>query len=68
MLAPEWEHLTDLMQRAIKQPGIAARARVAGPGFVADNFTWGRSVDRLLEVIGGDKKSEKKSIFEPIIL
>jgi glycosyltransferase involved in cell wall biosynthesis len=68
MLAPEWEHLTDLMQRAIEQPGIAARARVAGPGFVADNFSWGRSVDRLLEVMGGDKKSEKKSIFEPIIL
>jgi glycosyltransferase involved in cell wall biosynthesis len=68
MLAPEWEHLTDLMQRAIEQPEIAARARVAGPGFVADNFTWGRSVDRLLEVMGGNKKGEKKSIFEPIIL
>ena len=39
MLAPEWEHLTDLMQRAIEQPGIARKARVAGPGFVADNFT-----------------------------
>ncbi|TAG52503.1 MAG: glycosyltransferase [Oscillatoriales cyanobacterium] len=68
MLAPEWEHLTDLMQRAIEQPGIAARARVADPGFVADNFSWGRSVDRLLEVMGGDKRSEEKSIFEPIIL
>jgi glycosyltransferase involved in cell wall biosynthesis len=68
MLAPEWEHLTDLMQGAIEQPGIAARARVAGPGFVADNFTWRRSVDRLLEVMGGNKKGEKKSIFEPIIL
>ncbi|MCC3466617.1 MAG: glycosyltransferase family 4 protein [Microcoleus sp. PH2017_06_SFM_O_A] len=40
MLAPEWEHLTDLMQRAIEQPEIGARARVAGPGFVADNFSW----------------------------
>ncbi len=68
MLAPEWEHLTDLMQRAIEQPGIAARARVAGPGFVADNFTWGRSVDRLLEVMGGNKRRVEKSIFEPIIL
>ena len=68
MLAPEWEHLTDLMQRAIEQPEIAARARVAGPGFVADNFTWRRSVDRLLEVMGGYRKSEDKSIFEPIIL
>ena len=68
MLAPEWEHLTDLMQRAIEQPEIAARARVAGPGFVADNFTWRRSVDRLLEVMGGYRKSDDKSIFEPIIL
>jgi glycosyltransferase involved in cell wall biosynthesis len=68
MLAPEWEHLTDLMQRAIEQPEIGARARVAGPGFVADNFSWGRSVDRLLEVMGADRKSEEKSIFEPIIL
>ncbi|MEG3851069.1 glycosyltransferase family 4 protein [Microcoleus sp. herbarium19] len=68
MLAPEWEHLTDLMCGAIEQPGIAAKARVAGPGFVADNFTWRRSVDRLLEVVEGDKKREEKSIFEPIIL
>ena len=68
MLAPEWEHLTDLMQRAIEQPEIAARARVAGPGFMADNFTWRRSVDRLLEVMGGYRKSDDKSIFEPIIL
>ncbi|MEG4230683.1 glycosyltransferase family 4 protein [Microcoleus sp. Pol11C3] len=68
ILAPEWEHLTDLMRRAIEQPGIAARARVAGPAFVAENFTWRCGVDRLLEVIGGDKKSEEKSFFEPIIL
>ena len=68
ILAPEWEHLTDLMRRAIEQPGIAAKARVAGPGFVAPNFTWRRVVDRLLEVMGGDGKREVKSIFEPIIL
>ena len=68
MLAPEWEHLTDLMQSAIDHPEIAANARVAGPGFVAEHFSWRRGVDRLLEVIAGDKKSEDKSIFEPIIL
>ena len=68
ILAPQWEHLTDLMCRAIEQPEIATKARVAGPSFVADNFTWRRSVDRLLEVMGGDKKREEKSIFEPIIL
>ncbi|MEG3918427.1 glycosyltransferase family 4 protein [Microcoleus sp. T3_A4] len=68
ILAPEWEHLTDLMQGAIEQPGIAAKARVAGPAFVAENFTWRRVVDRLLEVMGGDKKREERSIFEPIIL
>jgi hypothetical protein len=56
------------MQGAIEQPGIAAKARVAGPAFVAENFTWRRVVDRLLEVMGGDKKREERSIFEPIIL
>lgn len=68
ILAPEGEHLIDLMCRAIEQPGIAAKARVAGPAFVAENFTWRRVVDRLLEVMGGDRKREEKSIFEPIIL
>ncbi len=68
MLAPEWEHLTDLMLIAIEQPGIAANARVAGPGFVAEHFSWRCGVDRLFEVIGGDKQSEDQSIFEPIIL
>jgi len=68
ILAPEWEHLADLMQRAIEQPGLAATARVAGPALVAENFTWRRVVDRLLEVMGGDKKREERSIFEPIIL
>ncbi|MEG5015939.1 MULTISPECIES: glycosyltransferase family 4 protein [unclassified Microcoleus] len=68
ILAPEGEHLIDLMCRAIEQPGLAAKARVAGPAFVAENFTWRRVVDRLLEVMGGDKKREERSIFEPIIL
>ena len=70
ILAPEWEHLSYLMQGAIEQAGWAAKARVAGPGFVAENFTWRHAVDRLLEVIGGDRNSERmeKSIFEPIIL
>ena len=68
MLAPEWEHLTDLMQSAIERPEIAANARVAGPAFVAEHFSWRCGVDRLFEVIGGDKQSEGKSIFEPIIL
>ncbi len=69
ILAPEWEHLTDLMQRAIEQPGMAAEARVAGPAFVAENFTWRRVVDRLFEVILPDKKPNKLdySTFKPII-
>ncbi|MEG4941900.1 glycosyltransferase family 4 protein [Microcoleus sp. F4-D5] len=70
ILAPEWEHLSYLMQGAIEQAGWAAKARVAGPGFVAENFTWRHAVDRLLEVMVGDRNSERmdKSIFEPIIL
>ncbi|MCU0545650.1 MAG: glycosyltransferase family 4 protein [Oscillatoriaceae cyanobacterium Prado104] len=70
ILAPVWEHLTQLMQRAIAQPEIAAKARIAGPRLVAENFTWKRAVDRLLEVILPKKRSGKFEIstLKPILL
>jgi glycosyltransferase involved in cell wall biosynthesis len=70
ILAPEWQHLTELMQAAIEQPALAARARLAGPRFVAENFTWKHAVDRLLDVIVPYKKPDKieKSTFKPTIL
>ncbi|MGL5059276.1 MAG: glycosyltransferase family 4 protein [Microcoleus sp.] len=70
ILAPKWEHLTQLMQGAIAQPEIAAKARIAGPRFVAENFTWKRAVDRLLQVILPQKSSNKfeLSTLKPILL
>lgn len=70
ILAPAWEHLTQLMQRAIGQPEIAAKARIAGPRWVAENFTWKRAVDRLLQVILPQKLSNKFEIstLKPILL
>ena len=51
ILAPEWEHLTQLMQAVIEQPTFAAKARFAGPRFVSKNFTWKHAVHKLLDVI-----------------
>jgi len=49
-LQPNLDHLVSLMKQVIDDPTIAARARQAGPAFVAANFTWRHAVDRLLEV------------------
>lgn len=70
ILAPEWEHLNQLMQGAIEQPEISAKARIAGPRFVAENFTWKRAVDRLLKVILPQKPSKNFEIstLKPILL
>lgn len=69
-LAPEWEHLNQLMQAAIAQPELAAASRLAGPRFVAENFTWKHAVDKLLNVILPKKNPEKipQFTFDPIIL
>ncbi|NJM61164.1 MAG: glycosyltransferase family 4 protein [Oscillatoriales cyanobacterium RU_3_3] len=70
VLSPSWEHLNQLMQRAIAQPEFAATARIAGPLFVAENFTWKRAIDRLLQVILPQKSSNKfeLSALKPILL
>jgi glycosyltransferase involved in cell wall biosynthesis len=70
IVAPVWEHLNQLMQRAIDQPEIAAKARIAGPRFVTENFTWKRAIDRLLQVILPQKSSNKFefSTLKPILL
>jgi glycosyltransferase involved in cell wall biosynthesis len=70
ILAPEWKHLNQLMQAVIEQPEFVAKARIVGPRFVAENFTWKHAVDKLLDVILPYKTSNKVnySIFKPIIL
>lgn len=56
-LRPSLEHLVALMIQAVEQPEIAARARRAGPDFVAAGFTWRHAVDRLLDVAFGSGES-----------
>lgn len=59
ILAPEWQHLIQLMQTVIEQPAFIAKARLAGPHFVSENFTWKHAVDKLLDVILPDQKLDK---------
>ncbi len=50
-LIPNLEHLIALMQTTLEQSALQTQARVAGPQFVADQFTWKHSVDKLLSVL-----------------
>ncbi len=54
ILDPDWKHLIQLMQTLIEQPAFTAKARLAGPRFVSENFTWKHAVDKLLDVMIGD--------------
>jgi hypothetical protein len=38
------------MQTVIEQPALIAKARLAGPHFVSEKFTWKHAVDKLLDV------------------
>lgn len=51
ILDPDWKHLIELMQTVIEQPAFTTKARLAGPHFVSENFTWKHAVDKLLDVI-----------------
>lgn len=50
-LMPSLEHLTQLMTVALERPDLAARARVAGPAFVANGFTWQQVAAKFLSVL-----------------
>jgi glycosyltransferase involved in cell wall biosynthesis len=50
-LAPEEEHLQELMFRVIDDAAFRQRAWVAGPSYVAEKFTWKHSTDKLLRVL-----------------
>ncbi|WP_341739251.1 hypothetical protein [Microcoleus sp. CAWBG640] len=58
ILDPDWKHLIQLMQTLIEQPAFIAKARLAGPRFVSENFTWKHAVDKLLDVISNPLTSE----------
>ena len=53
-LAPDQQHLVELMRRVLEDRDWMAQARQAGPAFVIDGYTWQRVVDRLLPVVLGE--------------
>ena len=50
-LAIEIESLAAQMLRVIEDPAYCAGARVAGPRWVSERFTWKHAVDKLLRVL-----------------
>ena len=50
-LEPNLNHLIELMNRVIEDPGITQRARSRGPEHVAAHFTWRHAVLRLMGVL-----------------
>jgi glycosyltransferase involved in cell wall biosynthesis len=55
-LAPDPQHLVELMSRVLEDRDWMAQARQAGPAFVADGYTWRSVVDRLLTVVLGEER------------
>ena len=50
-LEPDLDHLVELMRQALRERNGATRIGAAGAAYVAQNFTWGRVTDRLVEVL-----------------
>jgi glycosyltransferase involved in cell wall biosynthesis len=53
LLEPDGEHLIELMRDAALDRDSGKRMGAAGTAYVAENFTWERVTDRLLEVLFG---------------
>jgi glycosyltransferase involved in cell wall biosynthesis len=50
-LEPDLDHLVELMREALRERDYTASKGAAGAAYVAENFTWERVTDRLLEVL-----------------
>ena len=57
ILQPDYEHLLHQMMTAVERPDFCAQAREAGPAFVAGNFTWKHTVEKLMSVLFPDQDS-----------
>ena len=51
MLRPDYEHLVHQMMTAVERPDFCAQARVAGPEFAMEGFTWKYTVEKLVRVL-----------------
>ena len=49
-LLPEEAHLRTLMRDIVGDASFRERARIEGPRFAGENFTWRHAVDRLLAI------------------
>jgi glycosyltransferase involved in cell wall biosynthesis len=52
-LEPDVDHLVELMREAARERDSGRRMGAAGAAYIAENFTWERATDRLLEVLFG---------------
>jgi len=52
-LMPDPDHLVHLMEKALEDRSFRSRAVETGPGFAAENYSWARVTDRLVEVLSG---------------
>jgi len=52
-LMPDTDHLVHLMEKALEDHTFRSRAAVAGPAFCAENHSWAKVADRLVEVLAG---------------
>jgi glycosyltransferase involved in cell wall biosynthesis len=50
-LEPDLDHLVELMRQASRERDGATRMGAAGAAYVAQNLTWGRVTDRLVEAL-----------------
>ena len=53
-LTIDLDHLIHQMMTAVESPGLAAQARVKGPAFVANAFTWAHVKRQLLPILFDD--------------
>ena len=57
ILRPSYEHLLYQMTTAVERDDFRAEARVAGPAFVRENFTWKHAVGKLVDIVFPDHVS-----------
>ena len=51
--AESYQDLLHLMEQALEDRSFRSRAVATGPGFAAENYSWTKVTDRLVEVLSG---------------
>jgi glycosyltransferase involved in cell wall biosynthesis len=53
VMQPDLDHAVELMRQAVRERDNAGRMGAAGAAHVAQNFTWDRVTERLVDVLWG---------------